>query len=234
VGTAYLGLRFSQNLALTNGPTIGPVLHPDVPPLGLLWWGGLALLTVIGLVKTRRTPAFRTQVLAVAAGLAMAALYFVFIVGFAPRFLLPSYAFLSIPAAVGLTALWNRRPGGKFALGAALATLMVWAGLQIATADRIEAQSAEVRAVPEQIGSVVRALAGGRPCIIVSGLRLPQIQFAAGCDRRQLRADTPPRRYERNGDRAFLVVQSPAPPPGWEHPYTVPGTVWMIYEPAPK
>jgi hypothetical protein len=234
VGTAYLGLRFSQNLALTNGPTIGPVLHPDSPVIGVLWWSGVVVLVGIGLLEARKTPLIGALVLATAVGLSLALLYFVFVVGFAPRFLLPSYALLAIPAAVGMSGLWSGRTTRRIAFGVAAAALLVWLGFEAATADRIEAETAKVRAVQEAVGAAVRALADGKPCTIVSGQRVPQVQLVSGCIRRQYRTSTVPSMYRPKSTAIFLVVQSAAPPPpGWELRRVVPATIWRIYEPAP-
>src|SRR5205807_956230 len=99
---------FVQQLALTDGPTMGPERHPNVPAIGVVWWAGLAVLTAMALVSARRTPRFRVLAAASIIGAAFGVLYLGFVAGLAPRFLLPAYAFLAIPAGAGLAGL--RRP----------------------------------------------------------------------------------------------------------------------------
>src|SRR5439155_15917267 len=93
--TLGVGERLLQNLALTNGPTIGPEAHARVPAARALWWGTTAALAVVAIVRTRSSPRRGAVVCAVAAGLALAAEYLLLVSGLAPRFLLPAYALLS-------------------------------------------------------------------------------------------------------------------------------------------
>ncbi len=83
-----VGQRVLQNLALTNGPTIGPEAHPHVPLAGALWWGTTAALAVAAVMRTRSSPCRGAVLCAVLVGSTLAVEYVVFVSGIAPRFLL--------------------------------------------------------------------------------------------------------------------------------------------------
>jgi hypothetical protein len=188
---------FVQQLALTDGPTLGPERHPNVPAIGVLWWAGLAVLTATALVSAKRTPRFRVLAAASVIGAALGVLYLGFVAGLAPRFLLPAYAFLAIPAGAGLASL--RRPSVR---AVAIVSLAAWLAMQLVTAHRIATGAAEDRTTFQRIGSELARLAGGRPCPFAGAGGFPQIQLASGCPGRQLTG-----RPSDAGTR-FVVTQS--------------------------
>ena len=214
--TLGIGARVLQNLALTNGPTIGPESSPHVPLAGALWWGMTVGLAVVAVVRTRGTRMSGPVLCAVLAGSALAAEYLVLVSGLAPRFLLPAYALLSLPAAVGLVSLMTggtaRRIAGAAAV-AVLAGLTVW---QVGTARSIGTNAAAARGSVAAVGDEVYRLAAGRPCVVASAAGFPQVAFSSGCAGRglagtdaaslaALRGSVPGR------DGLFVVLAMPPP-----------------------
>ena len=94
-----------QYLALSDGPSIGPVAHPDVPFSGLLWFIGFGILVVLGVRASSRRGLLPSVVVATATGVALATEYVALTDAQAPRFLLPALALLTIPAGFGLATI---------------------------------------------------------------------------------------------------------------------------------
>jgi hypothetical protein len=212
-----VGERVLQNLALTNGPIIGPEAHADVPLAGVLWWGTTAALAGVAVVRTR-SPMRWAVLCAVLGGSALAAEYLVLVSGLAPRFLLPAYALLSLPAATGLLSLLSggvaRRIGGAAAV-AVLTGLTAW---QVGTARTIGTAAAAARESVAAVGGEVGRLAAGRPCVVASDGAFPQVAFASRCAGRGLRgtdrASLTALRSSVSPSERLFVVLSTAPPAG--------------------
>jgi hypothetical protein len=211
VNGSSIGGNALQYLYLSDGPTIGPDRAAHVSLLGALWWAGLVVLVVLGLLRSRGSVR-RGAGLATVGGVAFLLEYLIFVSGFAPRFLLPALALLGIAAAVGLTSLM-RGERGRVVLAAALGLMLVWAGFQIGTARRIEHQTSVDRARVRLVGLELRELASGRPCTFTSSDGFAQMQLASGCMGHPLRAVPGP------GPRTtieFLVLsRSVRVPEGW-------------------
>ena len=243
VGTTSIGDRVIRHLAVTNGPVLGPPGSPQVPIGGVVWWLALMTFASIGLLHTWRGPTFRPLLAATLAGAGLAAEYLVLVEGVAPRFLLPAYALLSIPASVGIVQsfrLLRRRPAAAVFFALLVAT--PWFVWQLGTADRMEAQTNDSRVPLQQVASAMRNAAAGRPCSFASTDAFPQIAYAARCDGRPVDADFPvaPADLESlamDGGRVFLVTQEAEPP---QTANTVPrlirvvsaprGELWFLYE----
>jgi hypothetical protein len=234
-----IGERLLQNLALTDGPTIGPESHPHVPPAGVLWWVAIVLLSGIALFRTRGTTMFTRVVCTAFVGAALAAEYLVLVAGLAPRFLLPAYAVLSIPAAAGLVSLLRddglRRAVGLGAL-VVLAALGVW---QLGTARSIAGDVTASRATFQEAGEAVRSLARGRPCLVGSEGGFPEVAFAARCAGRELHGSDTSSIADlaaaARGSQVFVVLRAP-PGPGSPLPgspartvHASDGVTWLIY-----
>ena len=239
--TLGIGDRMLQNLALTNGPTIGPET-PHVPLAGPLWWGTTVALAVVAVVRRRGTRMSGPGLCAALAGSALAAEYLVLVSGLAPRFLLPAYALLSLPAAVGLVSLLTGGMAHRIA-GAAgvavLAGLTVW---QVGTARSIGTNAAAARGSVAAVGVEVHRLAAGRPCVVASAAGFPQVAFASGCAGRGLRGADAASLAALQGsvprsDRLFVVL--PMPPPEGSPLGSLPAASlrdgWYVFElpPAP-
>ncbi len=235
-----LGRRLAQNLALTNGPTIGPEAHPDVPVGGLVWWAGTVALAVVAIVRTRGTKTFGPASCASLAGVAIAVEYLVFVSGLAPRFLLPAYGLLAIPAATGVVSLWGGGAAARGAAAIALVAIVLLTVWQAGTAREIGAAAADGRAVYRDLGDEVHRLAGGEPCLVASTGGFPQIAFASGCrgewfhaaDAALLNSPLP---GSRPGERTFVALRTsemPSPPIAARSVTEVPGggAPWVIYE----
>ncbi|MBA3738522.1 MAG: hypothetical protein H0W97_08120, partial [Actinobacteria bacterium] len=177
-----------QYLALSDGPSIGPVADPDVPLSGLLWFIGFGVLVVLGVRASSRRGLLPGVVVATATGVALATGYVALTDAQAPRFLLPALALLTIPAGFGLAVIVagiRGRDGsdpGRFAGRAAASILIIaWAVVQLGIAARVEADVADQRASAQRAGLEVRRLASGEPCHAYSEGSFPIVGFTAGC-----------------------------------------------------
>ena len=207
-----------QYVALSDGPSIGPVPNPDIPVSGLLWLIGLATLVGLGVRIASRRNLLPSLVVPTTAGIALAAEYIVFTDAQAPRFLLPAMALLTIPAGLGLASIVGevrdreRAHTGRFVARAGAAILVIaWVVVQLGIAARVEAGVIGQRASAERAGLQVRRLSAGDPCRVYSEGSFPIVGFAARCRAAPLgkvlaawkdRAD----RFERDGVRVFLVL----------------------------
>ena len=245
VSTASVGSRFVQHLAVLNGPTIGPLDDPHIPIGGLVWWGALLALAVLGVIRARQSPMFPALFASTLAGFGLAAEYLLLVDGIAPRFLLPAYALLSLPAASALCRLYTGLRFRGLARGVLLVVLIgPWIIWQLGTANRIEAQTDMSRRSLEEVGLFLREAAAGRPCSFASTDGFPQIEYASGCDGRQL-GHEPSRQIAylaqaAAGDsRAFLVghmASTPRPNLPTRVLLTLPaprGRKWFIEEVLP-
>jgi hypothetical protein len=236
-----------QYLALSDGPSIGPVGAPEIPASGLLWLVGLAILVVLGVRASSRRGLLPPIVVPTGAGIALAAEYVVFTDAQAPRFLLPALALLSIPAGSGLVSIVatigdrdRADPIRIVAAAGASLLVIVWAVLQVGIGAKVEAGVTGQRATADQAGLEVRRLAGGEPCHLYSEASFPIVGLSAGCRAAPLgkvlgawkeRAD----RFARHDVRAFLVLyrtEALPPPEGIALVAEIPSQgeiAWFIY-----
>jgi hypothetical protein len=216
-----------QYVALSDGPSIGPVAAPDIPLSGSLWLLGFASLVLLGVRASSRASLLPSIAVPTAAGIALAAEYVVLTDAQAPRFLLPALALLSIPAGSGLdsivTGIRDRgraEPIRIVAAAGASILVIVWVVVQVGIGAGVEAGVTGQRATAERAGLEVRRLAGGDPCHLYSEASFPIVGLSAGCRAGPLgkvlaawkdRAD----RLGRDGVRAFLVLHrnEAMPPP---------------------
>lgn len=236
-----------QYLALSDGPSIGPVAEPHIPASGVLWVLGMTALVIVGIRAAAGARLLPSVVVPTATGVALAAEYIVFTDAQAPRFLLPALALLAIPAGWGFAWIADRardqrlaRSGRWVAVVAALTLVVGWALLQVGIASRLEASVTKQRASAQRAGSRVHALAGRGPCLVYSETSFPIVGYAAGC-RAALIGNVvrawPARaaRLERDGVRPFLVLhrtEQPAVPEGASPLAKIPSdgqASWFIY-----
>jgi hypothetical protein len=235
-----------QYLALSDGPSIGPVANPAIPLSGVLWLLGFALLMTLGIRAAKSRGLLASIVVPTSAGVALAAEYVVFTDAQAPRFLLPALALLTIPAGVGLALVLAEirdREKGPAAPGVAIvaATLIVvWGIFQFVVATRVEAGVTEQRASAQRVGVRIRELTARQPCWVYSEANFPIVGYAAGCRAGPLGKvlgtwEDRARHLEADGIRAFLVLQrarATPPPPGTTLLAEIPsrGTLpWFIF-----
>jgi hypothetical protein len=215
-----------QYLALSDGPSIGPVANPDVPASGVLWLLGLAILVTLGLRPATSRGLLASLVVPMAAGVALATEYVVFTDAQAPRFLLPALALLTIPAGFRLASMLVRArdpegsPAARVAPIVAAALVVGWGISQFVVATRVEAGVTEQRASAQRVGVGIRELAARQPCLVYSEANFPIVGYAAGCRAAPLGKalgtwEDRARRLEAEGIRPFLVLlrARAAPPP---------------------
>jgi hypothetical protein len=239
-----------QYLALSDGPSIGPVADPHAPVSGVLWLLGMVSLGAFGIREASRRGVLPSLVVPTAAGAALAAEYVAFTEAQAPRFLLPALALLTIPAGLGLAGIVSPSPeregaaGRRRAMAMGAASLVaIWAVVQVGIATRVESGVVEQRASAEGAGERIRALADGQPCHVYSQASFPIVGYAAGCRAATLgkileRWEARASRFARDGVRPFLVFhgpEEPSPPDGTVLLATAPSpgpATWFIYGPG--
>jgi len=244
-----IGFHLFDYLRLADGPTcavpgrLGPIAWQALP-----WWLVLGGLSVVGLVRTRRTPAFIPAVTATVGAAALAFPYLFLVRIPCGRYLLPTYALLAVPAAFGVRALWPRagsRAWRTTAIAMVLVPLLAIAAWHARVANSVEAGLVKQGNIALTLGRAIKSEAGGRPCAFASNVSFPQIELASGCDGSRL---TYTRTTEidrltaraRHGERVFIVTNR-APPKGYplqrwtSRPVDI-GSIqgWKLYEPPPN
>jgi hypothetical protein len=236
-----------QYLALSDGPSVGPVANPDVPVTGVLWIVGLVVLIVVGIREAVRRGFASSLMVAVVAGAALAGEYVVFTDAQAPRFLLPAFASFAIPAGLGLSSIvvgFRERTGVRVVWAVLASALVgVWLLVQVVVATTIEDAVTVQRASAVRLGRQIGALAARQPCFVDSESTFPIVGYAAGCRAAELgdRVGTWAERADRladDGTRAFLVLyrpEEPRPPEGTVLVKTLPSggeQAWYVFERA--
>ncbi|MER7516023.1 hypothetical protein [Streptomyces sp. NPDC126499] len=215
----------------------------DVPwqhPVTALWWFVLPLAVAAGIAAAHRAGRGAPAVLATVTALSLAGPY-LFTVGYAaPRFLLPAYALLAVPAAEALIAL-VRKVGGAgrpAALGLLTGLLLGHLAIQYGV---LAGATANSRAAQAHFTSIAGALhtAGVRPPCLVSGKEYVPVGYYTGCTSRAVgghdAAITPGgiTAAARRMPVAVLVPAGAAPPAharGWRHVPLPAGPGWDRYD----
>jgi len=180
------GLHFAlpDELRALNGPTlcrpctIG-VRYPELD----LWWFLLPVLVALAVLAARsHRSGLDTVILPATCGLCVAAQYLFMIDYAAPRFLLPAYALLAVPAADGLAFLATGagarlRPAMTAAVACLLAVQLVAQHLVL------DHETAGTVTFHDDYTRIAAALAahGVRPPCLVQGVQYIPIAFDAGC-----------------------------------------------------
>ena len=188
------GLHMSLMLELRSlaGPTLCRPCIPSQHPVvwhATVWWFAVPVVVALGVWAARRRWGTGYVVLPTAAALLLFLQYVVTIDYAAPRFLLPTYALLSIPAAEGVAWLAQARTGWwqpRLAVPVLALAGVAHLALQLVTLEH--------NVVPVQTTSRLQYLTvvdnlrthGIRPPCLVDGYSSGPISFGAGC------ADTPP------------------------------------------
>ncbi|GAB1325905.1 hypothetical protein [Streptomyces sennicomposti] len=159
-------------------PCAGALPHPLITA----WWFVLPALAVLGVVLARR--AGRTSPAGVAAACAAtAAVPYLFLIGYAaPRFLLPAYALLALPAALALTRLVRRADGAwrPVAAGLAAAGLATHLAVQYAVLTRTVDRTAAAHREWDRTAAELHRLGVRPPCLLTGDNAIP-IAFYTGC-----------------------------------------------------
>jgi len=236
------GLHFAlpDELRALNGPTlcrpctIG-IRYPELD----LWWFVLPVLVALAIMaarprgvggdgspreKQRRglggsSPRASTVLLPAACGLCVAAQYLFMINYAAPRFLLPAYALLAIPAADGLAFLitgmgWELRPAMTAVVTCLLAVQL------LAQHFVLDHEAGGTMRFHDDYTRIAAELAtrGVRPPCLIQGVQYIPIAFYAGCASAGSAAP---------GEHVAQLVQSGRNPPSYArnwHAYRITGT----------
>jgi hypothetical protein len=181
------GLHFAlpDELRALNGPTLCRpctvgVRYPELD----LWWFLLPVLVALAMLAARRAggPWLASVILPVACGLCVAAQYLFMIDYAAPRFLLPAYALLAVPAADGLAFLvTGAGPRLRPAMTAVLAGLL--AVQLVAQHLVLDHEVGGTVTFHDDYTRIATALAAHdvRPPCLVQGVQYIPIAFDAGC-----------------------------------------------------
>jgi hypothetical protein len=182
------GQRFVPDYQLRSldGPILcRPCLRAlePIPLSGVLWWSVAAVLVVGGLVLAHRRGAMGPPLLATVVAAASAGPYLLLVGYAAPRFLLPAYALLAVPAALCLeVALAAPRPRLRTLVVAGVVLLL---GLHVVAQARIlDRIVAAQRADRARWVSAAADLArlGVRPPCTLTGSNATPVARVAGCD----------------------------------------------------
>ncbi|MCW2497320.1 hypothetical protein [Jatrophihabitans sp.] len=178
-GLHFAGAAQARTLA-------GPVLcragcAADAPVAYQLWWVVAAVLVAIGVIATRR----RAEVIMVVVALAMASQYVFTVTYAAPRFLIPTYALLSLPAAAGAIALLRavRRSHWRRLLQVVLiGGLVANTALQahVIVSNLAPATRTADRAVLGDAAALHR-LGVGQPCLLIGHVDNLRLSYATAC-----------------------------------------------------
>lgn len=238
VSAMSLPERLTQQLAVSDGPTLGPVAHPAIPLTGALWWVVVAALTIYSVYLTRRSGAGDAIHVAALAGLLLMSAYVLLISDIAPRFLLPGVALLSLPAGYAVVdGLIAHGRAVRTGLVVLLTALLAW---NTVTARRIARSEAAAQGVAQAVGLAVRNASGGRPCA-VAGTNSFEVAFEAECLGMPigtgLSISNQAASWMSEGRTTFLVTHGPAaPPPGAPFTTVVSGvpTGWSVVRISPS
>ena len=184
------GLHFSlvQQLRSLSGPILcRSSCDAHVAPAGLAWWVVAAVLVALGLWTSQGVERRALRV-ATLAGAAVMAEYVLTIAYGAPRFMTPTYALLSLPAAAGLMTVMAaaRRLARPVAVAGVAATLVLvggWAGAQVyVLRHRLLPRLNSTLSFDARLARLVRAdVSGGRHCVLDARGVGVQVAYLAGC-----------------------------------------------------
>jgi hypothetical protein len=196
ISTQSTGERFVPDYTLRalDGPLLCRPCNratQPIPTTGLMWWVAGALLVALAVwlvLRSRDRVGFRdaprsATLLPALVGVVLA-LPYLFLVGYAaPRFLLPSYALLALPAAQGLRHLCLRPTGDvRRAVAAGVAVLL--AGHLVVQYRQLESIMAGSEPGRERWDAVAAALArhGVTPPCLLIGPESAPVAYLARCD----------------------------------------------------
>ncbi len=243
-----LGFTLALHLRLLDGARtccFGPDRLPHVPLSGLAWWVGLALLAASAPVLVRDRDQRRSVTLALVTGIAIALAYLVLTRFVVSRFLLPTYALLSVAAAATLVALAQRSTTRAWSRGG---TLAVIAGLAFAdlswhasVASRMAHEEVRARAVFPVLSEALRARGIAPECELL-GQRSQNVAYHLGCTsgrtgtRRDLRDPAAAERALQAGRRVGYLWRGDVPRNSYLRtwrmiPLPEAGGDWRVYVP---
>lgn len=221
-------------LACDPGEACGPV-----SPSAVAWWTAGVLAVAVAVVTARRRHLGAVWSLSVAVAVTIAFPYVVLTGYTTPRYLLPAYAVLALPAAAGLitigTAGGRARPAIVVALSIALAA---HTAVQIRFVHHFAAKTVAARDKDGAIAHRLAALGVHPPCLVY-GPRSPDIAYRLKCANWDLAGrQFPPaviiRRLQNSaasGSTVAILSTKPAKPrtpTGWPRTRLWPGRPWRV------
>ena len=189
--------------------------HGWTMPGESVWWVFFLAVVILGLCVAWRTSARASSVLAAATALWVIALYSFLVPFGAPRYILPSFALMSILAADGIGWLVTKARWRKAGVVFACAFLLSGIVSQRIVLQRDTHEQAAGRPF-ERSASALRKLGVRPPCVTVS----TSVAYYLGCTAPWTGEPMP----------AFLA-RTPSGLKGWR-PLTLPGLDTVIYVPA--
>jgi len=206
------GLHFALpgELRALNGPTLCRpctvgVRYPELD----LWWFLLPVLLALAILAARHVggPSLVSVLLAAGCGLCVAAQYLFTIDYAAPRFLLPAYALLAVPAADGLAFLVTGM--GRELRPAMTAAVTCFLVVQLVAQHLVlEHEAGGTVTFHDDYTRIATALAarGVRPPCLIQGVQYIPIAFDAGCASAG---------NATAGERVALLIQYRGRPPSY-------------------
>lgn len=168
-----------EHLKLLDGPLIGPDPHPTVSVLGASWLAVLLISAAAGLILTKGRLR-RALVLAFVPGALLFLAYGTIVGTLAPRFLLPAYGLIAVPAGVGIAELWSMK-GFRWSRVAIVPLFAVFVTWHVSVARSVAEEQRTTRADARELGEVLEVVSEGYACQFVSQYGYPQIALASGC-----------------------------------------------------
>jgi hypothetical protein len=208
-GRHFASVQVTENL-IRHATYVGGK-GSGVPIAGMMWWGLIVTMAIVALALRREGETRSAMLLCGLGAVAFAAGYIVFVPAL-PRFLLPAYAFASVPFAAGCVSLLRGGTASRIAGGTVLVLMIPWVIWQSTVADDQERGSGSH--VAFRVGTTIRERAGGRPCYFVSPREYPQVAVASRCEGE--RGSGAPSAAEveelqRRGREVFVILLKRAP-----------------------
>ncbi|MFD0718064.1 hypothetical protein [Streptomyces globosus] len=161
-------------------------------PWTAAWWLVLPLLVGVGTVAARRAGRGRPAAVAAAVGACLALPYLFTVDYAAPRFLLPAYALLAVPAAECVAAAFavaRARAGTagrrRAAYGALAGVLLLHVAVQAAVLLRVSERSRDRHRELAAVAAALHRLDVRRPCVLSGDEAIP-LAYYTGCASRQV------------------------------------------------
>ena len=185
VGNATVALR--DNLGAYIRSFGGPLLN-RVPMKGFPVWASIVPLSLIALaviacVRFARHRDIDGYLACMFAASAMAVTYLFFSGATAPRFLLPTYALLAVPAAALFFDLNERLLGGRKVLAIAVSACLVvpLLGWNAARAHTIWRDQVSASASSAELARNVASAANGAQCVVAGPFGIAEISVQSHC-----------------------------------------------------
>jgi hypothetical protein len=177
-------LAFGDQLRTLGGRTLcRPCTVPWQDKVDSLWWFAVPVLVVAGLYAARRSGRLASALVPTLCGLSMSVPYLLLVDYAAPRFLLPAYALLSLPAAECLAwiAAGTGRPRcRRIGTGLVVLGLAGHLAVQDIVLTSTVARNEQAHTDFSRVAADLNGLGVTPPCLI-TGVNAIPIGFAAGC-----------------------------------------------------